>query len=79
MSSMYACLKVVLQKCMCGVNGCNEGGGSNGKPQEGAVDMHHATSVEEIRTRAPRATTPSKGFLHFENPLVIIIHYTILY
>jgi hypothetical protein len=38
--------------------------------QDGAVDMQYATSVEENRTRAPRATTPSNGFLHFENPLV---------
>ncbi len=73
----------IVSMCWCppclyhGLIGCDQGGGSRGKRGElwaqycerWAVDMRHRTRVDEIHTRAPKAVTPTKGFLgilHFK-------------
>jgi hypothetical protein len=67
--------------------GRNQWVGSEGKlgwlgsitVQDSAVDLKHGTRVDKFLTHSLKVTTPSKGILHFGNPLVIITYCTILY
>ncbi len=71
-----------------GVSGCDQGGGSKGKPgragastvQDGPVDLQHGTKVNKHLHPCTKGHHPNKGFLHFENPLVnhYILYNTVL-